>query len=368
MPILWRYLLRSFFQVLLLCIGSFISILLVMRFQEIARFATSGASLYRVLLFALFQIPYILPIAIPISALIAAILLFQRLSHTHELTAFRAAGIGLRPIITPILLAAAVLSLINFTITSELATRCRGQSKDLVYEMATLNPLFLFQKESLVKLKNSYVEMRALKAGKYAEDLIVVAKNSSSNRLALIVAKELSLDGDLVHGERVSVISTIDTKNPASADHFVIEHQKEMNTKAANLSRFVRNADWQAKIEYLPLRSLLAMERVDPKRSSSKSWISKTAMLEISRRLSLSLATLSFTLIGIAFGIEISRNRSKKGVLWAIALSAFYLISFVMAKSLRHSPVISALIYLLVPLLLTLPCLRSLKSMAEGAK
>ena len=67
MPIIWRYLLRSYFQVLALSVSSFIAILLVLRFQEIARFASSGTAQLKVLLFTLLQIPYILPIAIPVS-------------------------------------------------------------------------------------------------------------------------------------------------------------------------------------------------------------------------------------------------------------------------------------------------------------
>ena len=105
MPIIWRYLLRSYFQVLALCVSGFIAVLLVLRFSEIARFASSGLRKLKVLLFTLYQIPYILPIAVPVSCLIASILLFQRLSHTHELTAFRTCGLGLKPIIYPLIYA-----------------------------------------------------------------------------------------------------------------------------------------------------------------------------------------------------------------------------------------------------------------------
>src|SRR5690242_543580 len=185
MPILWRYILRNFFQVFLLCVASFIGVLLVLRFQEIARFAASGAPLLKVLLFLLLQIPYILPIAIPVSCLIAAMLLLQKLSHMHELTALRACGLGLKPIITPILFAGVLLSAVNFTIACELTPRSRAVTKTLIYEMAATNPLFLLQKESLLKLKHVFMDMKVLKASKYAEDVVLVLKNTSTQRLAL---------------------------------------------------------------------------------------------------------------------------------------------------------------------------------------
>ena len=112
MPFVWRLLLRNYFQVFFLCMSGFISILLVTRVQEIARLAAVNSQIGKIFLFTLFQIPYILPIAIPISGLIAAILLLNRLSHTHELTAFRASGIGVKTLGTPLLMAAFLLSIL----------------------------------------------------------------------------------------------------------------------------------------------------------------------------------------------------------------------------------------------------------------
>jgi lipopolysaccharide export system permease protein len=364
MPLLWRYLLRNFFQVFLLCVGSFISVLIVLRFQEIARFATSGAPKLTVVLFALLQIPYILPIAIPVSCLIAAILLFQRLSLTHELTAFRTCGLGLKSVTTPLLLTGFFLTLVNFTIASEISTRCRSWSKMLIYEMAMANPLFILQKESLIKLKSAYYDIGVLKANKYAEDILFVIKNNSSGRLTLMSAKELSLKGDLLKGQQVTFISSVDAKKELGFDHLVIENQTEMNTKAANLSQFLQAIDWSTSFEYLPLRMILAHEIAVKKRFT----IGRSARLEIARRISISFAAFTFTLMGLSFGMQISRNRSKKGILWAIGFAAFFLVCFITAKFLRHAPFLSTLIYLLPHPLMILFSLRGLKAIREGVE
>lgn len=364
MPILWRYLLRNFFQVFLLCVGSFISVLIVLRFQEIARFATSGAAKLKVLTFALLQIPYILPIAIPVSCLIASILLFQRLSHTHELTAFRTCGFSLKSITTPLLFTGFFLTLLNFTIASELSPRCRSLSKMLVYEMVMANPLFLLQKESLVKLKSAYYDIGVLKANKYAEDVLLAVKNSSSGRLTLMAAKELALKGDFLEGKQVTFISSIDSKKENGFDHLVIENQVEMNTKAANLSQFLQAVDWSTSFEYLPLKMIIAHDIAVKNRFS----LGKSAKLEIARRVSISLAAFTFTLIGLSFGMQISRNRSKKGIIWAICLAAFFLVCFIMAKSLRHAPLLSTAIYLLPHPIIVLFSLHGLRAVREGVE
>lgn len=364
MPIIWRYLLRSYFQVLLLCVSAFIGVLLVLRFQEIARFATSGAPKLQILLFALLQIPYILPIAIPVSCLIAAMLLFQRLSHTHELTALRTCGFGLKSIATPLIFAGFLLTFVNFTLASELAPRCRGKAKELIFEIATANPLFLLQKESLIKLKNAYYDIGVLQANKYAEDVLIIVKNSSSGKLTLMSAKELALQGDLLKGEKVTFISSVDPKRGEGFDHLVIENQAEMTTKAANLSQFLQTVDWTASFDYLPLRMILAHDIAVKKGR----FLSKGAQIEISRRISISLAAFTFTMIGIAFGMQISRNRSKKGVVWAICLSALFLVCFISAKSLRQTPMAATLVYLLPHPLIILLSLKSLKSIRRGVE
>ncbi len=364
MPILWRYLLRSYFQVFLLCVAAFISVLIVLRFQEIARFATSGASALKVLLFALFQIPYILPIAIPVSCLIAAMLLFQRLSHTHELTAFRTSGLGLKMILTPLLFAGVFLTMVNFTLASEISPRCRGMAKMHIFEMATANPFFLIQKESPIKLKNAYYDIGVLKSNKYAEDVMIAIKNTSNGRLTLMSAKELSLKGDLLKGEKVTFISSVDPKKGGGFDHLVIENQAEMNTKAANLSQFTQNVDWLESYEYMPMRLILAHDAVAKKTT----FLSRSAQVEIARRISIALAAFTFTLIGIAFGMQISRDRSKKGMIWAIALAALFLVCFISAKSFRHSPLLSTAVYLLPHPLIILLSLRSLTTIRRGVE
>lgn len=365
MPILWRYLLRSYFQALLLCVCTFIAVLLITRFQDIARFASSGATFDKVALFTLYRIPSILPIAIPVSCLIAAIILFQKLSRTHELTAIRTCGIGLTPIIYPLMLAGVVLFAINFTIVSEIAPRCRALTKELIYHMTTYNPLVLFQKDTMIKPKNTFIDMKVLKSGKYAKDVIFIARNASNGRLSLITAKELAIDGDLLNGKQVSIISSIDPKREESFDHLIIENQTTMNTKSSNISPLTQDIDWYSSEEYLSLRMLLAKELLKRKLNGNSPF-SKTVALEISRRLTLAIAAFTFTFIGVAFGMEIGRKSTKKRILWAFALATFFMVCFVSAKSIRHNPFASCIVYLLPHPIIAFFCLQSIRRVSEG--
>lgn len=365
MPILWRYLLRTYLQVFFLCVAGFISVLLVTRFQDIARFATTGAPLSYIFIFFTFQIPFILPLAIPISCFIGSILLIQRLSRYQELTALRASGLGLWAIIFPLIALGIVWMLMNFTIVSEVAPRCRAHSKTLAYRMTAINPLCLLQKETLIKLKNTYVDMKILKSGKYAEDVFFITRNFSNQRLGVMVAKKLSLDGENLIGTDLAFISTLDSKIADSYDHLVIENQAQMHTKAPELAKYLRNQKWHFNLDYLNLRMLQARCRSF---ESGKIKFNSHAWHEIGRRVSLALAAFTFTLIGAAFGLEISRTRKLKGLIWAISLVTFYLVSFVCAKSLKHIVVPALTFYLLPHPLIIFFCVRFIRRIERGVE
>ena len=293
-------------------------------------------------------------------------LLFQRLSHTHELTALRTAGLTIREIATPILFAGGVLTVLNFVICNEIAPRSKGISKNLIFEMAASNPLFLLQKESLIKLKNAYVDVKSLQAGNRAEDVVIVLKNSSSNQLGVLSAKELTLENKLLRGKQVAFISSADLKREDGFNHLIIENPKEMDTEASSLSQFVSDFSWTSAYDYLPLRRILAKEAVIRHQDGMPKSVARSAQVEIARRVSLSLAALAFRIIGVACGMEIGRTRSKKGVIYAIALAAGYMVCFIMAKSMRHSPALTMFFYFIPYPIILLISLRFLHAIREG--
>lgn len=341
MPILWRYLLRNYLQVFFLCISGFIAILLLTRLQEIARLASFDSEISAIALFTLCQIPYILPIAIPISGLIASILLLQRLSHTHELTSFRSAGLSLKAISAPLLMAAFILSLANFMIVSEVTPRTRLYSQKLLHQVMTTNPLFLMKKSKLLKLQSSYVDMNMTQVGKEARDVVFAMKNESSDRLTLLTAKKFHVEDDQLIGKNVAIISHLDPKEPDSFDHLIIENQRSMATSAKALSEMMQKNTLNFGYEYLPMNDLIQT-------AFSKTAKPKTInrmRFELSRRLFFPLITYAFTFMGISLGLQIGRQRKRMGLILAILLAAFTFICSIAAKSFHLSPTKAIICY-----------------------
>ncbi|MBS0625854.1 MAG: LptF/LptG family permease [Verrucomicrobia bacterium] len=357
MPILWRYLLQSYLRVFLLSVSTFISVLFVLRFKDIARFAALSADFLKTGLYVVYQFPLILPIAIPISALIASLLLFQRLSRSYELTALRASGLSLKTLVAPLLFASALLSLVNFSISAELSPFCRREVKTLLYRKTSANPLILLQRQQLVRLKNAYLNMAIKDDGQSAKDLIAIAYNESNGRLSLISAKKLWIDGETLFGKEMAILSHL----PADTfDQLVLENQSLMSTSAPLLSKAIKKSRPNIDANALSYRHL----KIQLKESSDKK--SRLAFIEILRRFSLSGAVFSFTLLGCAYGIELGRTPGRKNLLAALAWTLLVLVSYLLGKSLRAHPLIATVALLIPHPILWAASIRKFLSVSRG--
>ncbi len=346
MPIFWKYLSKEYLKVFFLSISAFISILLVTRLKVIASFATLASNYISVVLFTIFQIPYILPFAISISCLISSILLFQRLSQMNELTAFRASGISLKRILSPLLILAIFLSVLNFLITSEITPKCRCKSKELLYEQTSINPIILLQRrQKLAKIKNSYVEINAHNNDQTAKDIIVITPNKSNGRLYFISADNMELKDDELIGKDVSLISYMDSKNNDNFDNLIIENQNIMSTKASAISQFMKSKKWNMTIASMPIRMLLIKSKELKKEANPK--IKHAAEIEIARRIAFAISAFTFTFIGACYGIQISRSSTLKSLITVTLLSLIVLTSFTIGKALKKQAIFSIIMYIL---------------------
>ncbi|MBX9744746.1 MAG: LptF/LptG family permease, partial [Chlamydiales bacterium] len=200
MPVLWRYLLYQYLRVFFLSVSSFILVLFVLRFKDIARFAALSADGTKTGLFILYQFPHILPLALPISTLIASFLLFQRLSESQEITALRALGFSLSSLLIPLLFASLFLTLANFSICAELEPLCRRETKMLLYRKTGINPLLLLQHQELARIKNTYLRLEMKRQGENAKNFLYIAYNKRNKRLNLINIEQIFIKKDKILG------------------------------------------------------------------------------------------------------------------------------------------------------------------------
>ncbi len=346
MPVLWLYVLGQYFKVLLLALFAFIAVLLTSRLDEIAHFASLGPQLKFLGLFILYQIPLILPIAIPVSCLLSSILLFQQLSATHELTALRASGMSLKTILTPLLIGAVGLSALNFYFVSEVSTHSHLQTNQLKNELRSINPLLLLHHKHLMRLKGIYFDtFGPSKMGEIASDAIVAMPNPNSERMNILVAKNLEADPEIFSGRQLTLITSLDEGTP----DLIIENLGSAKTPIGEFSPLLQKKVLSVNNDQLRLGLLWA--RLEDDYTQLKAAEDRNAPIselkqiqrsinrvysDIARRASAALAVFAFTLLGAAFGVSISRMKSHYKVAIVIGLGALYLICFFAGKGIDH--------------------------------
>jgi lipopolysaccharide export system permease protein len=324
MSILWRYALQNYLRVFSLSVGTFIAVLIIARFKEIARFTALTGELKTTGMFILYQVPSILPIAIPLSALISALLLFQALSRNFELTALRASGLSLRAILTPLLICSALLSILNFTICAEIAPFCRREGKAMIYHETSQNPLVLLQRQKLVKIKHAYLDMK-VKDDETTKDLVLIVHNEANQHLSLLSARKLRIVGEELVGGDLSIVSYFNN------DAVLIENQSSMSTAAPLLSLALKKNRPRLDIHSLSFKMLRLSQKKKP------------AFIEMLRRISLSLSVFTLTFLGCAFGIEGGRNPSRKNLFLALLLTLFLLMSYLVGQKMKGLPQVALL-------------------------
>lgn len=382
MPILWRYLLSNYLKVFLLCLIAFVAILMTMRLGEIASFATMGPQGMHLLLFALQQIPYILPIAIPVAALISSTLLVQNLSNSHELTAMRASGFPLREILAPVLIAAAFLSLVNFYTISELSTSSHLSSGVLKNQLRSVNPLLLVQNKHVMRMKGFYFDtLGASKVGEFAQDVIFAAPNKHSDRINFLTAKQIKTDPLSFEADGLTVLTSRQTSEGNNLEDVIIENVGHAASSIEDFAGMLEKKIWTVNNDHLKLSLLLVKmeeakeeltraqkEEVHPAQIKDLKYEYNRTITELLRRFSVGMSVFAFTLMGLAFGINISRDRSSRGIICIILFGALYLVTFFVGKNFGHALIFASLFYLLPLLMMIFPSLLMLRRIARGVE
>ena len=375
MPIVWRYLLSHYIKVLLLCVVGFVAILLTTRLDEIAHFATLGPKGLYILAFTMHQIPYILPIALPIACLISSILLVQRLSRTHELTALRAAGFSLGTLLSPILIAAAALSVANFYVVSELSTQSHLTTGLLKTELRSINPLLLLHNKHLLKMKGIFLRsLGPSKMGESVEQVVIASPNKHNDRINLLIADKLRASSSKFVGHQVTFISSIGDRGEARADDIAVENLTHAQMSVQDFGQMMQKKVWTLNNDHLRMSLLLAklegekeiLASATPENQKTVKRCVAKCYAEILRRISIAFAAFSFTLLGCAYGISISRFQSNRAIFTVIGMAAFVLVSFFVAKGIEDQLGAAATLYIAPHLILIAASLRTISKASKG--
>ena len=362
LPVLFRVLLTRFFTLLFLSAGALLGLLLTTRFYEIAQFAAFGGIGWPLLYFVGCQIPYILPIVIPVGVALSSFFLFRELSYSGMITSLRASSLSLKTLLTPLLLSALFLCLINGLIVSELAPQAKMKARILQREWRGINPLALLKQKDL--LLNSGIEVIPLgeaDPSSFAEQVVAAVRQPGQDRILLLTADRLDRSGTALEGEHVSSFLYGEPQKNGFSDLYI----DKSNTLSTNIE---------------PLSLLLTKERSRPSLDflTTPQWIEQVKsegpplfpfnklLSEGFRRLTIALSPFTFALLGAASGVMIGRKESAKPQLVLLLLTALFLTAFFFGKSFDQNIWIALPFFIVPHLLIVTVALRRLTRISRG--
>ncbi len=94
--------------------------------------------------------PLLLTLTIPAGLLSAVMIVFGRMSSDRELLALKASGVGLAPIVAPVIVLAMGLSLLDYWLVAYVVPECQKEFNGMKHEIVTNNPMALLNPEEIV--------------------------------------------------------------------------------------------------------------------------------------------------------------------------------------------------------------------------
>lgn len=359
-PVLWRYILKRYCQSLGICLFGIVALLLATKLDEVARFIALGASSSKIGLFVLYQIPYILQIALPLASLVAGFSTMATMSSNGELTAARSSGYSLSAILAPLSIFSLLLSLTMMWGIFDLSSKSHYAAKELEFDVREQEPLAFIQSGRFLAEHSAALEINgSLCIGDTAKDILLCFPAPGSPRLSLIILKSAQAETNALLGSALTVISS---KPPTSTlntfGSLIVEHADTKKTPTGFVHEMAQKKHWKPDVDQFPLSVVRARHRDLQRQIAAKNFQGHSAkklnrqlqktISEPFRRISLSLAVFSLCLAGAVSGVRTSRSPRR---FWHIVgpLLAFglFITAYLTGKNLDEIAILSIFFYLI---------------------
>jgi len=132
MTILFRYILREYAKIFLMCFAGLMTIYMVIDFfEKVRRFLRYDSGVVPMLTYFALKIPAISFQVVPFAVLVATLLTLGLLSRSNEITALRSSGISLLWVTSPFLILAGGLAVILLAFSSTIIPLASGKAEEV---------------------------------------------------------------------------------------------------------------------------------------------------------------------------------------------------------------------------------------------
>lgn len=351
MRIMSRYLSEEYLRTILFGLGILTAILYLRKaFTIVELVILHGFGLISTLGLVLLTLPPILIFTLPMSVLLAALLLFGRMSADSELTAWQAGGISLTQLLKPLLGLTLIIGLLSFCNNAILAPYAYRAIETITTQGRVIDPIAALRPQTLTKIEKYLISVGRVEPSTRSlseiylnfltpngERQTVVAQKGSWRELPNEKGWEIAL-------ERGAILSR-DPLNPETLrsvrfnrytlqlERSFMAGQKETRPKAMGLVNLFKTAYLSgAEPETAPAETALTEYR-----------------LEFNRRLAIPVASLLFLVIGAVLGSHQRRSGRNIGLGLSLVIFLGYYLLLAAGESMALARMIPAVLAVWLP-------------------
>lgn len=298
-----------------------------------------------------FWVPAMAIYALPMGMLMGVLLTLGRLSADSEITAMRAAGLGLVRIARPIFLLGALGALAALYLNFESMPRARVQYEREFAEALRANPLTFIIPKTFVRAFRGCVLYVGDLQGNVVHDVWLWKLDAQGRAIAL----ERSATGRITYDEADYTLqlaltpAQVETRDRDDPENFtkasVVNVFSVLRPEPIPLRQFFAlkaagtKRDW---LTYGQLRAeqarLAALPAPVPDEANARAREKLQASLVLHDKFNLALAVFSFAVVGVPLGIKVSRRETSANLGLALVLVLGYYLLTEMVKWLDQRP------------------------------
>ena len=303
------------------------------------------APLDLILSFIGYIIPFSLTFTIPWGFLTAVLLVFGKMSAENELIALRSSGVSVPRVCVTVFMIGVVCVGICFWINVDVAPRAQAKMKDALYNIATSNPLSMFESDKVINEFPGYKIYVERNEGARLFNMLVYKMNDDATPMQVIFAQNGWLETDGPNRRLLLHIynGRFEQRDEGTPDDLTKIRQgitmQESSLPISLEELYEKNKKHKGLGTYTLPEIMEHLKAGETDKSAEEKKIEHVAALtEMNKRFSFSLASFAFGLIGVPLAITAHRKETSIGFLMSLLVAFAYFLFIIVADTLRNKP------------------------------
>jgi lipopolysaccharide export system permease protein len=330
MTILSRHIFKEFISLVLGVLTGILVVYLCIEFlQKADKLIKYQATISQIGRYFLFSVPSMISLALPMAALIAALLSLGNLSRYNEIIAMRASGVSLVKIVSPLLAGGLLISCFGF-INNEFVMPFYSSRASYIRKVE------IEKSHQRVMFQQSKLWLRG------PDNSIVNIELVSPTRTEMLGLNIYKLNPDFTVRERIKA-GSLDWENGAwrlknSVTYTQVDNIIRSRSSDNEIFNIVENPNDLGMIVKNSEEMNFSEMWDYVKRLKSSGYKTASYEVDLHTKLAYPLASLLMVMISIPFGVlKVRSGGTGKGIALAVAIAFFYWLLMSVGASLGHS-------------------------------